>query len=229
MPKQPICQGDEKINLGFDEVKAGRDQMGGVVRGHRPRADSRRRGIRVTMVATAAAMALLATGCGAKQEPTIAAAAGTTTTDGEEARPLAAAPAPPVDPADVFEKAPVSSPPAPPREAAVVPKPKGKFDSVCDYLLGDFTESRSGYRFVADATLKNTGNVGLVVRVVASWDQIGGGPVRARKQARVRTGATRKVGFIVVATSDQINRHQSAGSGCRVRATIIDTFGPARP
>jgi hypothetical protein len=97
---------------------------------------------------------------------------------------------------------------------------------VCDYLLGDFTESASGYRFVADARVRNTGNIGVVVRLIATWDLIGGEPARLVKVIRVPTGRTKKVSFMRVATGDEIDRHQAvAPPGCRVRGAVIRTFG----
>lgn len=102
------------------------------------------------------------------------------------------------------------------------------FTSRCDYLLGDFTESASGYRLVADATLTSEANIGTINRVTALWDQIGGPPVKVTKTVRLRAGAKRKVGFTEVVSQDVIDRHQSADADCRVKVTTFDTFGAAR-
>ena len=50
------------------------------------------------------------------------------------------------------------------------PKPDAKYSHSCDYLLGNFQDySPQGFRFIAEARLNNTGNVGVVVKVTASW------------------------------------------------------------
>ena len=108
---------------------------------------------------------------------------------------------------------------------AAPPDPKASYSQVCDYLLGDFTESSSGFRFVADAHIKNAGNVGIEVDVTASWDQIGGAPFKATKTVRIPYGGKKKVSFTRVATQDQIDRHQSTNAHCRVKARIVETFG----
>jgi hypothetical protein len=38
---------------------------------------------------------------------------------------------------------------------------------------------------VADAELHNTGNIGIVVRVTATWKQAGSRPIRMAKKAKV--------------------------------------------
>ena len=48
-----------------------------------------------------------------------------------------------------------ATPETEPTQAA--PVADGRFSSTCDYVLGDFTESSRGFRFVANADLKNTG------------------------------------------------------------------------
>jgi hypothetical protein len=108
------------------------------------------------------------------------------------------------------------------------PEPDADYTSSCDYLLGDFSESGSGYRFVADARLKNVGNIGVEVKVVATWDLAGGQRVKAVKTVQLPEGKSKRVGFVEVATQDQIDAHQSLGfeqENCRVRATLTDTLG----
>jgi hypothetical protein len=112
--------------------------------------------------------------------------------------------------------------------APPVANPDGRIESVCDYLLGNFTETRRGYRFVADATVRNTGNVGIVVKLTGTWDQIGGAPVKVVKTVSVPTEGRKIVHLLRVASSDEIDRHQSANSRCNVKATIIDSFGEAQ-
>lgn len=112
-------------------------------------------------------------------------------------------------------------------EPTVTPDPDGSFTSRCSYVLGDFSEGPSGYRFLADADLENTGNVGIVVRTTAIWEQLGAEPVKLTKQTRLRIGQTRTVRFTHQASSDQLDLHQSADGDCEVRSRIVDTFGQA--
>lgn len=59
----------------------------------------------------------------------------------------------------------------------VLPNPKGNFAHTCSYVLGDFTATRQGLRFVADATITNTVNIGIIAKATAKWKQAGGPPV----------------------------------------------------
>jgi hypothetical protein len=145
----------------------------------------------------------------------------TETDNGEEAIPEAQTEETTTDEATTEEETETEEPPP-------VPNPDGTFTSQCDYLLGDFSESRSGYRFVADARLRNTGNVGIIATATATWAQIGGQPIRERKRIRVPVGRAKTARFLRVASSDEIDRHQSADSGCQVNVRIVDTFGPVR-
>ena len=93
-------------------------------------------------------------------------------------------------------------------------------------MLGDFTEfTPQGYRFIAGGTLRNTGNVGIVARVRAAWEQLGSAPLREEKMVRVARGKTKRVSFTVLASQDHIDLHQSAEGNCRVNVQIVDTFG----
>jgi hypothetical protein len=94
-------------------------------------------------------------------------------------------------------------------------------------VLGDFSESARGYRFLATADLENTGNIGVVVRVTATWDQLGGAPVQMIKTVKVWPTAKRPVPFERVVSQDQLSRHQSAEGKCNVTAKVVDTFGKA--
>ena len=117
-----------------------------------------------------------------------------------------------------------AEPPPPP------PDPDADYTSNCDYTLGDFSESASGYRFLADARIRNTGNIGIVLRVRAAWDQIAAPPIREEKTVRLRPGQGRQVNFVRVVSQNELDLHQSVEQfpKCRVKATIIDTFGEAQ-
>jgi hypothetical protein len=117
------------------------------------------------------------------------------------------------------------APPPPP-----TPKPDAKYGQSCDYVLGDFSEySASGFRFIADANLTNTGNIGVVVSVKASWTQVGTKPIVMTKTIKVPTGAKRRVAFTKQVGQNEIDLIQSADYNhqCKVVATITDTFGEA--
>jgi hypothetical protein len=142
------------------------------------------------------------------------------------------------DPAEPTESpaAPTPSPtppsPSPTPPAVVLPDPAVDFSFACDYVLGDFTENpRTGYRFIASAELTNTGNVGAVVKVVASWKQLGTDAVKAEKTVRIPYEGTMTVDFTKPVGSNEIDLHQSAsdlGEPCTVDGTITDTFGASR-
>ena len=107
-------------------------------------------------------------------------------------------------------------------------EPDGTFTSNCDYILGDFTNyTKSGFRFVADAKLHNTGNVGTIDEVKAIWYQAGGGKIVETKKVRSRPGQTVRVGITKPVGQDQIDLIQSLdyGDECKVKVTMIDTFG----
>lgn len=115
--------------------------------------------------------------------------------------------------------------PTEPPKIHAVPDPKGSYNLNCDYVLGDFSESAQGYRFVAGGRLRNTGNIGIVARVKVSWEQLGQPPVTSIKTVSIRRGHSKRVSFSLPATSDQIDLHQSADGNCSTKVKIIDQFG----
>ena len=112
----------------------------------------------------AAAAALLLTGCGAEKTGSL--------TTGTAASGGAASTA---EPSGTTEPAPA-------------PNPDGKFTHSCDMLLNtDFNSATTGW-LVADAELRNTGNVGININVKAVWKQAGSGPIIKVKHVRIGTG-----------------------------------------
>ncbi len=88
----------------------------------------------------------------------------------------------PTDDTSASTTAPTSDPPP-------EPKPDGTYTSSCDYVLGDFSSNTSsGFRFVATATAKNTGNIGTVLQMKAQWFQVGTKPVLRTKKVKVGPG-----------------------------------------
>jgi hypothetical protein len=119
------------------------------------------------------------------------------------------------------------SSPSPSADAPPAADPAGTYSHSCDYILGDFTNQ--DYRFVADATIHNTGNIGTVDTVTARWFQAGTKPVVASKTVKVLAGGSKRVGLTEHVTSDQIDLIQALGfaDNCKVKVTIGDTFGEA--
>jgi hypothetical protein len=87
-----------------------------------------------------------------------------------------------------------------------------------------------GFRFVADAQLRSTGNIGTVTRVRAVWYQAGGREILEDKTVRFAPGQRMRVGFTKLVGGDEIDLIQALDydQQCNVFARIMDTFGEAR-
>ena len=116
-----------------------------------------------------------------------------------------------------------------PEPPPAVAEPDGTFTHSCTYVLGDFSESPSGYRFLGDAKLTNTGNVEFVADATATWFLAGGDKVTVEKEVKVPYGESKKIGFKYVASQDELTRHQdyslANNKACAVRVKITDSFG----
>jgi hypothetical protein len=132
---------------------------------------------------------------------------------------------PPGNASHVFSPSNSPSTDAPPSA-----NPAGTYSHSCDYVLGDFSENTaSGFRFVAQAVIHNTGNIGTVDLVTARWFQAGTSPVVATKTVQVKAGASKRVGLTEQVSQNEIDLIQSLGydSNCAVKVSIGDTFGEA--
>jgi hypothetical protein len=122
-----------------------------------------------------------------------------------------------------------SSPEPEPTLPALEPNPDGTFGSSCDYILGDFSENTStGFRFVAGADIENTGNVGIVVDVKATFKQLGGKPIELKKTEKVDFGESKSVQMTKEVGSNEIDLIQAAqdsGDICTVDVEIVDSYG----
>lgn len=111
----------------------------------------------------------------------------------------------------------------------VMPDPSAKYSSSCDYLLGDFTSNtKTGYRFVAGARVKNDGNIGIVLEMRSKWFRLGAKPITDVKEFKLNIGQARRVDVSVPVGQDDIDMHQALGfdeKTCTVRVGIVDTFG----
>ncbi|RNL79159.1 DUF2510 domain-containing protein [Nocardioides marmorisolisilvae] len=126
------------------------------------------------------------------------------------------------------EKTPESTPTedtdTPEPEPAADPSPDGSYQSGCDYLLDP-------YKFTADASIENTGNITTVYELDAVWYLAGGQSIKASKRVTIQPGRSRRVGIEKPATVGQIDAHQSYTAGdedCKAVVKIIDTVGEAQ-
>jgi len=98
-------------------------------------------------------------------------------------------------------------------------------------VLGDFSSNTShGYRLVGAASVRNAGNVGIVVEAKAHWLRLGTTPITAKKEARIPFGGSKRINFTVPIdqnTLDLIQAAQEDPDFCGVKVTITDTFGVA--
>jgi hypothetical protein len=112
--------------------------------------------------------------------------------------------------------------------------PDGTYSLTCGVRLGDFTEGPHGYRFVADGTLKNTGNIGIVVHVTGRWELKGAPPVTTTQNFKLDIDENQKVQMTVPSSQQEVDAHKKAGSHCKTNIKILRTFGkpiskPANP
>jgi hypothetical protein len=138
----------------------------------------------------------------------------------------------PVDTSSSTASSPTDSP-APTPTLPPAPQPAGTYSHDCTYLLGKISNKTYdfvGSKFVADAHLHNTGNIGTVDLVKARWLFAGGGGVTRSKVVRVPAGKSKRVSLHAHATSQQISAYQATASGdeCHVKVAMITTFGQAR-
>ncbi len=111
--------------------------------------------------------------------------------------------------------------------------PAAKYGHSCDLdLNSNYGQSPTGW-LVGDAELHNTGNVGVMVRVKATWKQAGSRPITATKKTRLGYKKRHAVHFKIPVDQNQVDATQSApgylggGGWCGVRATLVSTYGPA--
>jgi hypothetical protein len=150
-------------------------------------------------------------------------------TSGKQAARTAATTTPPSSAQPPTTPAPSTSA-APTSDAPPTAKPDGTYTSSCDYVLGNFTDNtRAGFRFIADAQMHNTGNIGTVNVIKAAWFQGGGKALTQSKTVKVPAGHSMRSGITLEGTQDQIDLIQTlSGKNCKVTVTIVNTYGAAR-
>ncbi len=118
------------------------------------------------------------------------------------------------------------------RASAPAPEPNGKYNvHECNYVLGAADFNTGGYpnaRAIASTTVRNTGNVGIVLVVKAHWDVTGGPSIVQTRTERISYSASKRISFSVL-IGNRLDALQTAAfqsNWCGVKATITNTFGP---
>ena len=115
-------------------------------------------------------------------------------------------------------------PPAP------TPSPNGTYtQGSCSYDLGSDPVNGTAVA-TGDVTVKNTGNIGTVIRVRFTWPQEGFSPLVSVHKIRLAAGATTDVQFNHPLTSNEVDALQNyqlghSDLGCTDNAAIINTYG----
>lgn len=98
-----------------------------------------------------------------------------------------------------------------------------RYTDACDMLL--FSEPGDRTAFVAQATLKNSGDLDAAVRVTATWVQVGSKPLKKQKTVTVPGGGRKSVNLKVVGDHAEVSAYQagysSGGPECRVVARTL--------
>jgi hypothetical protein len=117
---------------------------------------------------------------------------------------------------------------------APVPSPDGTFSTgECDYTLGNPDFNAGGFphaRAIAATNVKNTGNIGIVLKVTAHWNVTGHASLTQTKLVHVLTGDSKRVTFSKAIPASLLDGLQSAAfqnHWCGVKATITTTYGDA--
>lgn len=109
------------------------------------------------------------------------------------------------------------------------PDATAKLTGTCDYSLSDTMDGRD--TFTAEVHVKNTGNIGIKIRVTASWPQFGFGPLKSNKTVTVPYRKTVTIRFQHPASSEQTLRlqswqeHHDMKDGCDYKGKILETSG----
>jgi hypothetical protein len=112
------------------------------------------------------------------------------------------------------------------------PNPETEVTGTCDYSLSDTSGGQNF--FTGEAGVKNTGNIGLKVRVTATWPQYGFDPLSVKKTISVDYKQTVTMRFRRPASPTQTLRYQSwqerheYKSGCTYKGKILSTYGGVR-
>jgi hypothetical protein len=106
----------------------------------------------------------------------------------------------------------------------------GRYNGACDYTLGDFMSTPSVA--TGDIQVRNTGNVGLVMRLKITWPQQGYAPLSMSKTVKLATGASKDVQFHRTLSQAELDNLQNwqmghmGSDGCTYHGNITGTYGP---
>jgi len=117
-----------------------------------------------------------------------------------------------------------------PTAEPVAANPDGTFTKgECDYILGStFNTVISGAKVIASTTVKNTGNVGIVLEVKAFWQETGHASLRDSKTVRLNVDKSARVNFSLPIPAGQLDGVQNAAfhnNWCGVHAGIVNSYG----
>ena len=128
-----------------------------------------------------------------------------------------------------------SSPPAFTPSPAPVPSPDATYSTgECDYTLGAANFSVGGFpnaKAIAGTNIRNTGNIGIVVRATAYWQVTGHSSLKQVKVIHVGAGDHQRVTFskgIPAYLLDGLQNAAFQAHWCGVHAVITNTFGVAQ-
>lgn len=143
----------------------------------------------------------------------------------------------PEGPGDQANPPAITTPPPAPSKT-----PKPEFDvtytSTCMddfpqvFVTGDYSDNtRTGYRFIADVTVYNDGDIRARPFVTVSWLLVGGERVTMERMMRdLPPGQHRRVGFTKPATFDQVSRmaaHRAGDKLCTAKVNALPVGQPA--
>lgn len=116
--------------------------------------------------------------------------------------------------------------------AQPAPSPNGTFTGSCDYTLP--VDIDGDYKLIGDIEARNTGNIGIKVKVTIKWLQMGYDPVTESKTVKVKPGGSKTVKFNKTVSGTVIDRVQSYQlnhmdeRSCKYKGVMVDTFGKVR-
>jgi hypothetical protein len=111
---------------------------------------------------------------------------------------------------------------------AVAVTPEAELEGSCEPLPQD---GEDGQVLAADLVVRNTGNIGVVVRVVASWRQPGGHLLTASRRLRVEVGESIPVQLRIdvgARTARAVERMVERDRPCFTRVRVAGAFGAPR-
>ena len=110
----------------------------------------------------------------------------------------------------------------------VTASPEAEVTATCKAEPQDDPDEKSLQRLVADLEVKNTGNIGVKLRLAAKWPQPEGRGILRWKRVNVRAGETRELTLRIVVgavEADAIRKAVEDGRECAVSHRVIGAYG----